>query len=412
MSKFSDEVEKLRKSRRDAEDARRAKVEHPKGFEPGVHLVNGEGTLTTKPVVDKIESRNQWDAHLEHFGFNPSEFEVIDNKIEYRSWEAPVEGGKQTMHYYKVAIRAKDAGESQFDFSDIIKQVKSSKTVKPTKPKGADNTYVLALSDWQVGKQDGDGVEGIVKRVNQGIVDIKQHIADLKKIGYKFDSMVIAGLGDLVEGCDGHYPMQTYSVQLNQRDQITVATALIVKVIKEFAPLFSNLKILTIGGNHGENRKNGKSYTDFGDNYDVLCFDQAQKILAENTKAYGHLSWFVPDKELTMTLDLHGKILGIAHGHQFRVGGTNHGAKVSNWLSKQALAKTAIGDSDIMLSAHFHHLSVLHERNTTFIQAPALDGGSLWIEQSHALTSQPGILTFTVSAEGIDNIKVHKGTIE
>ena len=76
------------------------------------------------------------------------------------------------------------------------------------------------------------------------------------------------------------------------------------------------------------------------------------------------------------------------------------------------MAKTAIGDSDIMLSAHFHHLSVLHERNTTFIQAPALDGGSLWIEQSHALTSQPGILTFTVSAEGIDNIKVHKGTIE
>jgi hypothetical protein len=55
---------------------------------------------------------------------------------------------------------------------------------------------------------------------------------------------------------------------------------------------------------------------------------------------------------------------------------------------------------------------VLHERNTTFIQAPALDGGSLWIEQSHALTSQPVFLTFTVSAEGIDNIKVHKGTIE
>ena len=37
MSKFSDEVENLRKSRRDAEDARRAKMEHPKGFEPGVH---------------------------------------------------------------------------------------------------------------------------------------------------------------------------------------------------------------------------------------------------------------------------------------------------------------------------------------------------------------------------------------
>ena len=65
-----------------------------------------------------------------------------------------------------------------------------------------------------------------------------------------------------------------------------------------------------------------------------------------------------------------------------------------------------------MLSAHFHHLSIEHQRNTTLIQAPALDGGSLWIENSHALTSEPGVLTFTIDKDGIDNIKVLRGTIQ
>jgi len=410
-SNFSDEVEKLRKSRRDKENARRAKENHPTGFEPGVHLTNGEGTLTTNGVSKRIESNNEWSAHLKHFGFNPEEFEVIDNKLEYRCWEAPVEGGKQMMHYYKVGIRSKVNQDKEFDWKWLKKYV-TSKTNIPKPPKTKSLSMVLALSDWQIGKQDGDGVEGIVRRVNEMIGQFKTLIKSNKKAGHVYDRLIICGLGDIVEGCDGHYSMQTATVEMNQRDQITVATGLIVRVIKELAPLFPFTTVAVVGGNHGENRKNGKAFTDFGDNFDNLAFDQACRILEENKDLSKKLSWNIADKDLTMTLDVHGKILGLAHGHQFRVGGTNHPAKANNWLSKQAMAKTPIGGCDILLSAHFHHLSIEHQRNTTLIQAPALDGGSLWIENSHALTSQPGVLTFTIDEDGVDNIKVLKGTVE
>lgn len=410
MSKFSEEVENLRKSRRDKEDAQRVKETHPSGFEPGLHMDGGQGTLTYRST-ERVTSKNAWAAHLEYFGFNPDEFVVDNDVIEYRCWEGPDgQGGKQLYHYYKVKIRLKDFNPTNFDF-DWFKAYVTEKVTTPKKSKTQKVSMVLALSDWQLGKQDGDGTEGTIRRVNESIVQFKEHVSNLKKYGLKFDRLIICGLGDIVEGCDGHYAMQSYSVQLNQRDQITVATALIVKIIKEVAPLFPFITVAVVGGNHGENRKNGKSFTDLGDNWDNLAFDQASKILEENKQLSKKISWNIADKDLTMTLDVHGKILGIAHGHQFRTGGQSHSQKAGNWLAKQALARTAIGGSDILLSAHFHHLSVEHQRNTTLIQTPALDGGSLWIENSHALTSEPGVLTFTIDSNGADNIKVLRGEI-
>lgn len=408
MTKFSEEVEKLRKSRRDQEDARRAKEEHPTGFEPGVHLKGGEGVLTTRST-DRVDSKDSWSAHLEYFGFNPDEFEVDGNAIEYRCWEGPSEGGKQMYHYYKVKIKLKEYNPISFDF-DWFKSYVTQKVSMPKKSKTQTESMIVALTDWQVGKQDGDGVEGLVRRVNDSIVQLTEHVTKLKKAGHEFDRLIICGLGDIVEGCDGHYAMQTSSVQLNQRDQIEVSTGLIVRFIKEVAPLFPFITVAVVGGNHGENRKNGKAFTDFGDNFDNLAFSQANKIL-EETSIAKNISWNIADKDLTMTLEVHGKILGIAHGHQFRTGGQSHSQKAGNWLAKQALAKTAIGGSDVLLSAHYHHLSIEHQRNTTLIQAPALDGGSLWIENSHALTSQPGVLTFTISSKGVDNIKVLQGEV-
>ena len=52
--------------------------------------------------------------------------------------------------------------------------------------------------------------------------------------------------------------------------------------------------------------------------------------------------------------------------------------KAFKWLKNQSLAKLPAGDCDMLLSAHFHHESILTEHGVTHIQeTPALDGGSL-----------------------------------
>ena len=333
----------------------------------GVHLTNGEGTLTTNGVSKRIESNNEWSAHLEHFGFNPEEFEVIDNKLEYRCWEAPVEGGKQMMHYYKVGIRSKVNQDKEFDWKWLKKYV-TSKTNIPKPPKTKSLSMVLALSDWQIGKQDGDGVEGIVRRVNEMIGQFKTLIKSNKKAGHVYDRLIICGLGDIVEGCDGHYSMQTATVEMNQRDQITVATGLIVRVIKELAPLFPFTTVAVVGGNHGENRKNGKAFTDFGDNFDNLAFDQACRILEENKDLSKKLSWNIADKDLTMTLDVHGKILGLAHGHQFRVGGQIIQQKLTIGFLNKLWLKLLLVDATYYVStfsSSFYRTSKKYNFNTS-----------------------------------------------
>ena len=59
------------------------------------------------------------------------------------------------------------------------------------------------------------------------------------------------------------------------------------------------------------------------------------------------------------------------------------------------------------IKVHFHHL--LQNKKYDLIQAPALDGGS-WIE-NYALTSA-NCSTFTIDEDGVDNIKVLKGTVK
>ena len=45
----------------------------------------------------------------------------------------------------------------------------------------------------------------------------------------------------------------------------------LIKALKEWSPMFKNVVVACGPGNHGENRKNGKAYTTFGDNFDVAC---------------------------------------------------------------------------------------------------------------------------------------------
>ena len=401
MSKFSEELENLTKKQRDIANAKKAKKEYPTGVTWSEKVGKGEASLKSKGKPTK----SVWEAHLQQWGFDPKEFEVLNNTIQYRGWDTNMGDGQvERMHYYKADI-VKKGQNPYYDPTDLIKEIKK-KNPKVNTEKGT-QAFLIALSDWQLGKEDGDGVEGVTKRVLEGIEQTKARVKALRKQGVTFNQCVIACLGDLVEGCDGFYAMQTFSVQINQRDQIMLGTNLLVKVIQELAPLFSSVVVVSVGGNHGENRGNkGKAFTDFADNFDLVIADNAAMVIKANKKSYGHVKFVTPNKDLDVTLDINGTIMTFAHGHQFRTGAGGASQKAFNWLKNQSIAKLPAGDCDILLSAHFHHESILSEYGVTHIQTPALDGGSLWIQNTLGLTTQPGITTFTVDKNGFNNYQV------
>ena len=121
-----------------------------------------------------------------------------------------------------------------------------------------------------------------LKRTTQMIPDVIDRMKELRKAGNPINKLYVFGLGDLVEGCGDHYAMQNFSVEIDQRRQEMVARRLIIKALMAWAPHFDKIVVAAVPGNHGENRKNGKAHTTFGDNIDVAVFDQAQEALSMN----------------------------------------------------------------------------------------------------------------------------------
>mgnify|MGYP003333935243 FL=1 len=399
-------LEDYAKSERAFQNAKRLKGNHPKGWEPRIDTSKKE--IVSKPQKKAGNPQDhRWDKYLEELGFNPDEFEIIE-PFEIRSWDSNTENGKDTFYYYKAKIISKHAvNDRDFDFKSLLSEIKKSKP-KPQTINGK-SSMIVCLSDWQMGKRDGDGTKGIVERIEQMIPDVTARIKELRKSGVDLAHLYVVGLGDIVEGCEGFYPMQEHSVEYDLRRQKMIARRLLVKSLKAWAPLFKNVVVACVPGNHGENRKNGKAFTTFGDNFDVAIFDEAAEIFQENP-AYKHVKFVIPDNDLWLTLDVSGTIIGLAHGHQFRTGGRYSHQKAVAWLSGQAFGMTEMGDADILISGHFHHLFVVNEGKRTLMQCPSVDGGSEWFENMTGKSSYAGTLTFSITPGKTqlpwDNLKV------
>ena len=399
-------LEDYAKSERAFQNAKRLKGNHPKGWEPRIDTSKKE--IVSKPQKKAGNPQDhRWDKYLEELGFNPDEFEIIE-PFEIRSWDSNTENGKDTFYYYKAKIVSKYAvNDRDFDFKALLSEIKKSKPKAQT-IKGK-SSMIVCLSDWQLGKRDGDGTKGIVARIEQMIPDVTARIKELRKSGVDLAHLYVVGLGDIVEGCEGFYPMQEHSIEYDLRRQKMIARRLLVKSLKEWAPLFKNVVVACVPGNHGENRKNGKAFTTFGDNFDVAIFDEAAEIFQENP-AYKHVKFVIPENDLWLTLDVSGTIIGLAHGHQFRTGGRYSHQKAVAWLSGQAFGMTEMGDADILISGHFHHLFVVNEGKRTLMQCPSVDGGSEWFENMTGKSSYAGTLTFSITPGKTqlqwDNLKV------
>ena len=400
---MSSPLDDLKKIQGERDDARKPRKKHPEGWEPGVAW--DENSRTGSITVTQNKPRPDWDSLLREWGFDPEQFEIADDTIQFRTWDANVgEGNVQRMYYYRAQIRTK-SDRPDTDVSKLIDEIRKHKPLQK-KEEAGDLALVVAISDTQMGKGEGGGSAGVVERFQRGIDLVEARWKDLIKSGKKLDRLVVVGLGDLVESTDGHYAMQGFQVDLDRREQVKVMRRLIVKALERWSSFAPRVVVAAVPGNHGENRKNGKAYTTFGDNDDLAIFEQAAEILASNPERYEHVSFVIAGSNLSLTIDVHGTIIGLAHGHQARSGGQGSISKIANWWKGQAFGERPTGDASILMTGHFHSLQVATHGQRTHIQAPSLDGGSQWFTEMSGIESPGGILTLTVGNGGWDDLKV------
>lgn len=381
---------------------------YPAGWQPGVVWDGTSGEITTGPVDGPPST---WDDILRSRGLDPAEFEVVGDTMKWCSYDgwkkdSPDEPAYSTILYsFKAQIRRKISGISAIP-EDVYREVRKAKRPKKEAPAG-DSTFVIALSDWQVGNCDGGGIEAQATKIADLVESLPDRIADLRRIGRSIGTIAVLGLGDLVEGTCGHYPAQQFRVQLDRRDQTKLVRRGVRDIIMGVAPLAQKILVAAVPGNHGENRQNGKSITSVHDNDDVAVFEQVAEILAVNPEAYGHVGFRLSRDEVALSLNLNGTILGMTHGHVTRpAGGAING--VWNWWKDQSMGRgyPGIADSDILVTGHYHHFNVKEQEGRALFICPSLTNVGDYFTDSKGVKTRPGTLTFLVAPDGWGDLTI------
>ena len=379
----------------DVDEARRPRPKHPSGWEPGIDTAAGTITVEGGETPPK-----DWSHILWNLGLDPADWQVDeDAPVQVRSWDS----GERRQFYYRATVIPASSASSP-DVDALIKQIKRRRPIPP-KDILEERALVVLLSDWQAGKADAGGHEALIARLLEVRKAVPERVRQLARQGRPVSDIYVIGLGDMVEGCGDHYAQQTYSVELDRRQQLKLVRRMLVAMLAEWSRLPAKVVVGCVPGNHGENRRAGKSYTTFEDNADLEVFEQAAEILAANPDAYGHVRFTIPDGDLTLTLDVVGTVVGFAHGHQFNGSGIPL-AKARSWWQSKMGARHPIGDAEVLCYGHFHHLQLLQDGPRTIMGAPSNDGGSRWYEEQGGNKTACGTLTFVCEGGGWGDLAI------
>jgi len=395
-------------SLRDAEAAlpkKRVPTIH-KGIEPSIKWNGKEGYIDT-PLLDQEPDESIWADVIQDWGLDPKFTEIVDGSVHIRGWDTNVGGGEiRRMRYYRASIKRREAGDDRADIEALCALVAKHKTPKKTLPAGTGNrAFLCVLSDWQLGKNEGGGSEATTERILLAYDKIVYRLIELIKKGHAPSVIYVAGLGDLIEQCAGHYAMQTANTDLDRRSQMRLARRLILKLIDLLVDKFDiPIVLLAVPGNHGENRNaSGRAFTTWLDNDDLAVFEQVGEICLGNPERYANVH--VPDfdeilnnDDLSATVEIAGVPVSFIHGHQCAKSGKSQ-TKLENWLTGQVMGRTPVSQCAILFSGHLHHFVCSEATGRTIFQSPAMDGGSNWFTSNTGQNSPAGMITIGIGLD-------------
>jgi hypothetical protein len=355
-------------------DARRPRVAHPKGFEPGVRFSVDSGLPESAVIASDVElAAGDHRAKIEEQTrlTIPADLDV---RLERLTLQNDGSGRVERWWYKYVFVpRTTSALREAVDPVALLKQLRGNRKA-PTPIYDGGATLGLSWNDTQGGKKTGGGTPALFERFDGQIEAAKHRAKELRRIGRDFGRLVIIGGGDIIEGCT-IYQNQPHEIDMDRRGQVKAMTALILDGLDRLAPLFEQVTVLAVGGNHGENRINGNRTTRH-DNDDCLVFENAAVAAAERDPRLQHVNFVIAQDEPAKTLDVHGWVLATTHGQAFGKGAGTPEVKAHNWYKGQAAGHQPAGDAHLLISHHYHHYSVRDWGACQWVQTPANDGGS------------------------------------
>lgn len=367
----------------------------PAGWEPGVAWDGTSGEVTTGPMAGPPAD---WSQILQVWNLDPAEVEIIE-PIQLRAWDAPeAGGGVRRMFYYRAQVRRKRSDGLSVD--ELLDEVKRWKPRKRPEATGDGMAFVVCYADLQLGKPDGDGTAGTVERILHKTDAAAARLKELRRAGRQVDTVYLPQLGDCIEGYNSQGGRLAWRNELTLTEMVRLYRRLLLHTVKTFSPLAEQIVVPVVPGNHDEAVRTGDQMST---RYDDSWAIEAAAIVADvcrESSALDNVSFVFPGvDELTVTLNVSGTTVGMAHGHQTR-------GKTQDWWAKQAHGMQPIGDATLLLTGHYHHLKVEQQGAKTWIQMPSLDGGSVWWRHKTGQDAAPGLVTLLVGGGGWGDLAV------
>ena len=380
----------------DDEQRKRVAKSIPAGFEPGIEYDSTGGVLKSvpRPAGDEPDHAEL----LAEFELDPAKWRITGlRRSKWQRWDGEwLESFRAT--FVPQTCTSFVGAEELLDI--VAKWKPSNASRKPQNALVSPVAYVVVLSDTQVGKIDGEGSEGIIKNVLHKTDLAVARLKELRKAGREIDTIYLPTLGDCIEGMNSQGGKHIWRTDLDLTAQIRVYRRLLLHMVKTFAPLADKVIVPCVPGNHDEAVRVGNSMaTTYTDSFALDAASAVADALADHPD-YKHVSFVFPKYDtLSVTLDMAGTVVGLIHGHQCR-------GKAVEWWKNMAHGQQDIGEATLLLSGHYHHLKIEQSGRKTWMQAPALDGGSQWFENSTGQAAPAGMLTLTVGQGRWDDAKI------
>jgi len=354
----------------------------------------GEESVVTAVTDTELAHEQLHDFITERGGIIPEGYvaTMLTAKFNPNAWTRDIakdEDGKKTPAVtrgsWSYTFKISKAIDRQSKINDLIKLV-NKKPAKQQQQK-TDDLFVFAMGDSQLGKVDADGTEGIVTRWTKSL-----ETARTAWLAGGRPSVLIAGLGDHIEGNQSQGGRNFFRSDLTISEQLRVFRRMLLRTIDTFieAP---RLVVGIVNGNHDDIQR--FQATDASDGHATESAIAVSEALALNPARYGHVQIYVPGKdEDHLVLEVNGTNFVLIHGHQWSRG------KAMEWWEKQTFNNHPAGAGHILIHGHEHEFQISSRRDRLIITTPALEQESTWYKHKAGAVGRRGVLTFITKPEG------------
>lgn len=353
------------------------RVDAPKGWSPAITFDGFNGEAVTPGTTNKPD----FDEYLREAGYDPETVEVVGN-VRTSRWQR-YDGEWLTSYRFNFTTRNPEV-DLPLLWKTAKKQIPKPRVIE------SDKSLVVLLADFQIGKTDErGGTPELISRV----FAIYERLEAKFRSG-KYAEIVLVDVGDIVEGFSNTADMnQAVTNDLSLMQQVDVAVSLVWDLVKR-ASKFAPVKYVSVASNHCQFRLNKQRVGKVGqDDWGVMIAQQVHRLGKETGVSVEVL---IPQpQDESLALSVQGHILGVVHGHQ-----ANRPEGIPDWWRKQAFGNQPVGNSELLVTGHFHHLRVQelgdngNGGSRFWVQAPTMDAGSGWYRLTSGEDSKPGVACF------------------